>query len=169
MTRLIDQVDTENIIEIDDEVSTEYEITKILKQHPKDTVIFTNIKNSDMNIISGICNTRNKIAKSVNTTVDELTQTIINATNNPTPIETVVNYDEVYPNNEPADLSKIPILKYYPEDMGKYITAGVVIAKDPETKQTNASIHRMIVDSKDELGIRIVPRNQYTYYKKAEE
>ena len=169
MTRLIDQVDTENIIEIDDEVSTEYEITKILKQHPKDTVIFTNIKNSDMNIISGICNTRNKIAKSVNTTVDELTQTIINATNNPTPIETVVNYDEVYPNNEPADLSKIPILKYYPEDMGKYITAGVVIAKDPETKQTNASIHRMIVDSKDELGIRIVPRNLYTYYKKAEE
>ena len=50
MTRLIDQVDTENIIEIDDEVSTEYEITKILKQHPTDTVIFTNIKNSDMNI-----------------------------------------------------------------------------------------------------------------------
>lgn len=169
MTRLIDQVDAENIIEIDDEVSTEYEITKILKQHPTDTVVFTNIKDSDMNIISGICNTRDKIAKSVNTTVDELTQTIINTTNNPTPVENIVNYDEVYPNNEPADLSKIPILKYYPEDMGKYITAGVVIAKDPETKQTNASIHRMVVDSKDELGIRIVPRNLYTYYKKAEE
>ena len=53
--------------------------------------------------------------------------------------------------------------------MGKYITAGVVIAKDPTTGQTNASIHRMVVNGKDELGIRIVPRNLYTYYKKAEE
>lgn len=169
MTRLMDQIKTDNIIEIDDEVSTEYEITKILKQHPTDTVIFTNIKDSDMNIISGICNSREKIAESVNTTVDNLTQTIIKATNNPTPIKNVKNYTDVYPNNEDADLSKIPVLKYYPEDMGKYITAGVVIAKDPESKQTNASIHRMVVDSDNELGIRIVPRNLYTYYKKAEE
>ena len=35
--------------------------------------------------------------------------------------------------------------------------------------QTNASIHRMLVNSNDELGIRIVPRQLYTYYKKAEE
>ena len=68
-----------------------------------------------------------------------------------------------------VDLSKIPILKHYPKDKGKYITAGVVIAKDPENGQTNASIHRMLVNSNDELGIRIVPRQLYTYYKKAEE
>ena len=56
MSRLIDEI-TDDIIEISEEVSTEYEITSILKKHPTDTVIFTNIKDSNMNIISGICNT----------------------------------------------------------------------------------------------------------------
>lgn len=167
--RLIDQIKDENIITIDDEISTEYEVTRILKKHPNDTVIFTNVKDSDMNIISGICNTREKIAKSADTTVDKLTQRIIDATNHPTPITDIQKYDEIFPNNEEADLNKIPVLKYYPEDMGRYITAGVIIAKDPETGMTNASIHRMVVNDKDELGIRIVPRNLYTYYQKAEE
>ena len=168
MSRLIDEIDDE-IIEITDEVSTEYEITSILKKHPYDTLIFTNVKGSDMNIISGICNTRDKIAKSIGTTVDKITENIIDATNNPTAVSNIKNFDEVYPNNECADLSKLPILKHYPKDKGKYITAGIVIAKDPDTALTNASIHRMLVHSDDELGIRIVPRHLYTYYKRAEE
>ncbi len=168
MSRLIDEI-IDDIIEISEEVSTEYEITSILKKHPTDTVIFTNIKDSNMNIISGICNTRDKIAKSINTSVDKITENIIKATENPTKITNIKNFDEVYSNNMDVDLSKIPILKHYPKDKGKYITAGVVIAKDPENGQTNASIHRMLVNSNDELGIRIVPRQLYTYYKKAEE
>ncbi len=168
MSRLIEEID-DDIIEITEEVSTEYEITSILKKHPHDTLIFTNVKDSEMNIISGICNTRDKIAKSIGTSVDKITENIINATNNPTSIENIKNFDEVYPNNECADLSKLPILKHYPKDKGKYITAGIVIAKDPDTGLTNASIHRMLVHSDDELGIRIVPRHLYTYYKRAEE
>lgn len=168
MPRLIDEI-SEEIIEINDEVSTEYEITSIMKKHPKDTLVFTNVKDSQMNIITGICNTRDKIARSIDTTVDKITENIINATANPTKITDVKNINEVYANNEDADLSKIPIIKYYPNDKGRYITAGVVIAKDPETGDTNASIHRMLVNDKVELGIRIVPRQLYTYYKKAEE
>lgn len=168
MSRLIDEINDE-IIEINDEVSTEYEITSILKKHPKDTLVFTNVKGSDMNIISGICNTREKIANSINTSVDKITENIIRATGNPTKIDNVLNFDEVYSNNEDADLSKLPILKHYPKDKGKYITAGIVIAKDPDTGLTNASIHRMLVHSDNELGIRIVPRQLYTYYKRAEE
>lgn len=168
MSRLIDEINDE-IIEINDEVSTEYEITSILKKHPKDTLVFTNVKGSDMNIISGICNTREKIANSINTSVDKITENIIRATGNPTKIDNVLNFDEVYSNNEDADLSKLPILKHYPKDKGKYITAGIVIAKDPDTGLTNASIHRMLVHSDNELGIRIVPRQLYTYYNRAEE
>lgn len=168
MSRLIEEI-TDEIIEINEKVSTEYEITSILKKHPHDTLVFTNIKDSKMNIISGICNTRDKIANSIGTTVDKITENIINATNNPTKINNIKNYDEIYSNNEEADLSKIPILKHYPKDKGKYITAGIVIAKDPDTGLTNASIHRMLVHSNKELGIRIVPRQLYTYYKRAEE
>ncbi|HIJ15013.1 MAG TPA: UbiD family decarboxylase [Methanosphaera sp.] len=164
----MDEIDDE-IIEIDDEVSCEYEITSILKKHPHDTLVFTNVKDCDMNIISGICNTRDKIAKSIGTSVDGITENIIGATNNPTPVSVVKNFDEVFAHSEDADLSKLPILKHYPKDKGKYITAGIVIARDPDSGMVNASIHRMLVHNDKELGIRIVPRQLYTYYKRAEE
>ncbi len=166
--RLMDQID-DDIIEINDEVSTEYEITSILKNYPTATVVFNNVKDSNMRIISGICNTRQKIAKSIGTDVSGITQRIIDASNNPKKIDDVKDYSDVYSNNLDADLGLLPILNHYPNDKGCYITAGVVIARDPETGITNASIHRMLVNSSDELGIRIVPRQLYTYFKKAQE
>ena len=54
----------ENIIEITTELSSEFEVAKELRKYPKDTVIIKNVKGYDLPIISGICNTREKIAKS---------------------------------------------------------------------------------------------------------
>lgn len=156
-----------NIIEINDEVDCDYEIVEILKKYPKDTVLFTNVKNHKIPVISGICNTREKIAKSINCKKEEILQKIIEATENPKKLE---NYEDLedYETYD-ADLNKLPILKHYAKDGGKYITAGVVFARDPETGAQNASIHRMLVKDSTTLGIRLVPRNLYTYFHKAEE
>lgn len=157
------------VIKIEKEVSAEYEVAKILREHPKDVLIFENVKGYDMKIISGICNTRDKIAHGISVTVPEITKRIMKATENPIPVKNVENIKENFNTQKEPDLSKIPVPTYYKKDGGAYITAGVVIAKDPETGIRNASIHRMLVSGKDKLGIRIVPRNLYTYYKKAEE
>lgn len=157
------------VINIDNEVTTQYEVSKIMKDHPKDVLIFNNLKESDMGIISGICNTREKIAKSISVTVPEITARIVEATEKPQPIEVVERVSKNFAYSKPADLRELPVPTYYKKDGGAYITAGVIIAKDPETGVRNASIHRMLVKDKDHLGVRIVPRNLYTYYKKAEE
>jgi 2,5-furandicarboxylate decarboxylase 1 len=157
------------VINIDDEVTTQYEVSKIMKDHPKDVLIFNNVKESDMGIISGICNTREKIAKSISVTVPEITARIVEATEKPMPIEVVERISKNFAYSKSADLGELPVPTYYKKDGGAYITAGVIIAKDPETGVRNASIHRMLVKDKDHLGVRIVPRNLYTYYKKAEE
>jgi 2,5-furandicarboxylate decarboxylase 1 len=157
------------IITIDDQISTKYEVSKILKEHSNEVVIFNNIKESDMGIISGICNTREKIASSISSTVPEITSRIIQATENPTKIEKIETAEKSFKTSMKADLTKLPVPTYYKKDGGAYLTGGVIIAKDPETGVRNASIHRMLVKGKDRLGVRIVPRNLYTYYKKAEE
>ena len=157
------------VINIEDEISTKYEVSKILKQHDKEVVIFKNIKESEMGIISGICNTREKIARSISTTVPKITSRIVEATENPTPIEKIENTTKNFQTSMDADLTKLPVPTYYQKDGGAYLTAGVIIAKDPETGVRNASIHRMLVNGPDMLGVRIVPRNLYTYYKRAEE
>lgn len=71
------------VIEVDQEVSLEYEVAKTLKDNPKDVVIFNNIAGCDKRIISGICNTREKIARALNVNVPDIGSRIIKAMENP--------------------------------------------------------------------------------------
>lgn len=159
-------IDNENVIEITEELSSEFEVSRVLRNYPKDTVIIKNVKGFDIPIISGICNTREKIAESINCEVSEITEKIIEATDNPIKVDKFTDFSE-YDTME-INLDKIPILTHYKRDGGKYITAGVVFARDPENGIQNASIHRMMVLDNKRLVIRIVPRNLYTYFQKAQ-
>ena len=125
-----------NLIEITDELSDEFEVAKVLRQYPKDTVIVKNVKGFDMPVISGICNTREKIAKSINCEVSEITQKIIDAMENPIKVDKFTDFGEY--DTLDIDLDKIPILTHYTRDGGAYITAGVVFARDPVTGIQNA-------------------------------
>ena len=160
------KINEENIIEITEELSSEYEVSKVLSKYPKDTIIVKNVKDFDMPIISGISNTREKIAKSINCEVSEITKRIIEAIDNPIKVEKFTDLSEY--NSSKVDLDKIPILTHYKRDGGKYITSGVVFARDPESGIQNASIHRMMVLDNERLVIRIVPRNLYTYFQNAQ-
>ena len=159
-------IEDDNIIEITEELSCEFEIAKVLRKYPKDTVIIKNVKGYDLPVVSGICNTREKIAKSINCEVGEITEKIIDAMENPIKVDKFTDFSEY--NSSDVDLSKIPILTHYKRDGGAYITAGVVFARYPETGIQNASIHRMMVLDNKRLVIRIVPRNLYTYFQNAQ-
>jgi 4-hydroxy-3-polyprenylbenzoate decarboxylase len=54
---------------------------------------------------------------------------------------------------EDADLDKLPILKCWPNDGGKYITLPLVITKDPETNQQNMGMYRLQVYDKNTTGM----------------
>ena len=135
------KINMENVIEINDELSCEFEVARILRDYPKDTVILNNVKGFDIPIISGICNTRDKIAESINCEVSEITEKIIEASDNPIKVTKFTDFSEY--NTSEVNLDKIPILTHYKRDGGKYITAGVVFARGPETGIQNASIHRI--------------------------
>lgn len=63
--------------------------------------------------------------------------------------------EEVYC-GEQADLNKLPALTFSREDAGPYITAGLVLASSPENSEMrNVSFHRMQVQGKRQLGIRL--------------
>jgi 2,5-furandicarboxylate decarboxylase 1 len=156
------------VLKIEEEISTKYEVSKILREHDKDVIIFENIKESDIRVVSGICNTREKIARSISVTVPQITGRMIEAMENPMEISEIQNTKDNFSVSKNADLSELPVPTFYRKDGGAYITAGVIIAKDPETGIRNASIHRMLVSSSNRLGVRIVPRNLYTYHQKAE-
>ena len=61
---------------------------------------------------------------------------------------------------EAANLSKIPILKHFPKDAGRYITTGIVFSAFDGVE--NASIHRLLVKDDTHLVGRIV-EGRHTY------
>ena len=60
----------------------------------------------------------------------------------------------VYRNN-PDLLEYLPLPRYAPNDGGRYISGGVVIAKDPDTGVNNASYHRFMHVEDNKLLIQL--------------
>jgi UbiD family decarboxylase len=66
----------------------------------------------------------------------------------------------------PPDLDQIPIMKHYPLDAGRYICAGVIFSRYNGIE--NASVHRMLKQGRDKLGVRLVEgRHTHTMHKQA--
>ncbi|MDN7026109.1 UbiD family decarboxylase [Methanoculleus sp. FWC-SCC1] len=67
---------------------------------------------------------------------------------------------------QPADLSRIPIMKHFPGDAGRYITSGIVFSRAGDME--NASIHRMMVLDEKRVAARLVEgRHTHTMLKEA--
>ena len=64
------------------------------------------------------------------------------------------------------DLSRIPVMKFFPRDAGRYFTAGIVFSKWDGVE--NASIHRMLVLDNSRVAARLVEgRHTHVMHKKA--
>jgi len=55
---------------------------------------------------------------------------------------------------EEPDLASLPVMKFYPGDAGRYITAGIVFARLDGVE--NAGIHRMLVLDENRVAARLV-------------
>jgi UbiD family decarboxylase len=72
--------------------------------------------------------------------------------------------DAAWDQDRTPDLGKLPIMKFFERDGGRYITAGILVAKYGQ--KVNASVHRMMVIDKTSLAVRLVPpRHAYLMYK----
>ena len=69
---------------------------------------------------------------------------------------------------EEVDVLSLPIFRHFAEDAGRYITSGIVLAKDPDTGRYNMSFHRMQLKEKNRIGISLHSRGDlYRYFEKA--
>ncbi len=77
---------------------------------------------------------------------------------------------EVVATGAEVDLGKLPIMLHFECDAGRYVTNGIIIAKDPDTGVRNASFHRMQVKGKTRLGTSLHSRRDlWNYMQRADE
>jgi 2,5-furandicarboxylate decarboxylase 1 len=68
-----------------------------------------------------------------------------------------------------VDLTKLPILRFYEQDAGRYITSGLVAARDPDNLEVvNLSYARMQLKGRAKIGTTLHSRgNLWSYYEKS--
>ncbi len=68
-----------------------------------------------------------------------------------------------------ADLDALPIPYYFPGDAGRYLTAGLLVARDPDTGVETEGYHRFQVKGKHRMGVSLHSRRRmFEYQRRAE-
>ena len=73
---------------------------------------------------------------------------------------------------EYADVNvlRLPVFRHFEGDAGRYITSGIIFAKDPDTGRYNMSFHRMQLKDRDRIGISLHSRGDlWSYFERAKE
>jgi len=155
----VEKLDKEGkLIRIKREVNIEYEIATIMKMLDGNAILFENISGYDMPVVANLYSTRQLITKALGIEEREIIKKMAHAIDNP--VEPPVKKAEGYIRMDNMD--RIPVLKYYPQDGGKYIASAIVIAYDREYG-LNASYHRMMLLDENRVVMRILPRDFNTY------
>ncbi|MGZ5198676.1 MAG: UbiD family decarboxylase [Telluria sp.] len=125
----------------------------------------------DIPVVSGFVSRRGWIAEAMGVEQSGLLAAFRHAADNPLP------WREVAPSEAPCqqvvrrdvDLHALLSIPTHSEhDNGPYITAGLVIARNPVTGVQNVSINRIQVHARDRMAILMLPRHLLAFYKAAE-
>lgn len=138
-------------------------------------MVFNNIKGfPGSRVAIGVMSSRERVAMLLNAPERELGAFMSKAVNNmiaPVMVEKAPCQEVIYRASDAGfDLrTLLPAPTNTPEDAGPYITLGLLHATDPETGEEDVTIHRMCVQSKDELSIWLTPgRHIESFRQKAE-
>ena len=138
--------------------------TRFMTEDQDRTVVFEDLNGGKA--VGNLFSTRAKIAAAMGIGQGDIVRRMIHAIDNPVDTETV--QDPEFRNSElPLDLTALPICKYFPEDGGRYVSSGVIVAEYGGKK--NVSFHRMKIMGPDSIAVRLVPRHLFTMNNAAKE
>ncbi len=147
---------------IEEEVAADYEIAKILRQHPEKTVFFEDVAgHPDFKVVGNVVPTRDRVCEAIGTTRDGYISAVMRAIDNPID-PTVIDGEE----RSKIELDELPILRHFKGDAGRYVTSGIVVANDEEFSR-NVSIHRLLMLDDHTFTLRIVERHLHEYVQRA--
>ena len=149
-------------------------IATLVDQSDK-ALMFSNVNGYDMPVISGVTNSRERLAIAAGCDFSEIESRLREGLDRPIQpvfVNTGPSRELMYQDNE-VDLFNLPIPLFSILDGGPMITAGITLSRDPDDgadASINAGVYRYLVKEKNLTGIDIVtPNNLHLYAAKAYE
>lgn len=172
----------DQLVTIKEEVDWRYELTKYVSDMEKrpgnPAVLFENIKDYDMPVLVNLFGSVDRISLGVGEApcvrsrlgfYDEWNRLFVKDVE-PVKVKSGPVKD-VKLLGKDVDLNTLPIPRFYEEDGGRYITAGLFLAKNPDDPdEMNLSFVRMHLQGKDSFGVSFHSRgHMWQYFEKAKQ
>jgi 2,5-furandicarboxylate decarboxylase 1 len=133
-------------------------------------VLFPSPGGHSIPVVANLFTSRCWVADSIGVSVEDLLIRFRDAVRRPlawVEVENAVAQEVIH---REVDLLKLlPIPKHNEHDSGPYITAALLIARNPKTGIQNVSIHRCQISGPNRIGVLLLPRHTLHYFKMAEE
>ena len=156
-------------------ISPRYEITALLTQLEKQKrfplLFCENVEGCDASVVINAQASRKLMAMALECKPEELASKFSERQSRPiAPVHVGdAPVHEVVKTGDDIDLSKVPLLTHYDVNAAPYITAGIVVAADPDTGVRNTSYNRLMMARKRELRIFMaIGRHLWTLHNKME-
>ena len=132
------------------EVDRRYELSAVAKKADgRYALRFNHVRGFDIPVVTGIAHSRELMALAMGVRTEKVAERFAWAQANPRPWVAVPSGQApVKSRIARPDLTSLPIPVHHEKDGGAFITAGLVIAKDPSSGIQNVSIHRLQVFSR---------------------
>ena len=122
-------------------------------------------------VVSGLISDRGWMAEAMGVEPGEVVTRFQEAALDPIPCEEVKSApaQEVV-HRDKVDLAKLlPLPTHNEHDGGPYISAGLMIVRNPRTGKQNVSIHRCQLTEPNRLGVLLLPRHTHMFFEMAEQ
>jgi len=165
----------EEVARVTKPISPRYEITALLTQLEKQKrfplLVCEKVEGSEAPVVINAQASRKLMALALECKPEELAAKFTERQGKPiAPLEVAdAAVHEVVKLGDEVDLTEIPLLTHYDVNAAPYVTAGIVVAADPDTGMRNTSYNRLMMAGKRELRIFMaVGRHLWTLHNKLE-
>jgi UbiD family decarboxylase len=130
-----------------------------LADRERRAVVFERVRGSAMQCAANVVGDRAMLASALGVDPAGLLEAFLSRSRRRVPPVLVERgpVQEVVHLGQHADLRDLPLVVHSEKDAAPYLTAGLVIARDPETGRRNVSFNRMMLRGKGTMGIRMMP------------
>ncbi len=141
--------------EVDPKFEVAAILTKLEEARKLPILFYEKVKGSIFPVVANVYSTKKKIASSIGIDPRKFRERYIEAIKNQIPPRFVSDGPvmEETIDEKDVDIGTLPMMTYHEGDAAPYITAGIVLAEDPETGEFNASFNRLMYQSRNRAGI----------------
>jgi 2,5-furandicarboxylate decarboxylase 1 len=173
LRRWIDQLHrTGRLLTAPPSLDLKYELAAVAKRLDEQrAVLFPSPSGHSIPVVAGILSRRKWIAEALGVAENELLTRFQSIVKNPIPPREVtesVAYETIHEGDAVDLLKLLPIPTHNEHDSGSYLSAGVLIMRNPVTGEQNVSINRCQVSGNNRLGVLIATRDTRQFYNVAE-